>query len=63
MKDELGEQIIKEFVGLRSKTCSYLLDNNDKDKKVKGTQKCVIKRKLKFENYIKKDLEARQLEN
>ena len=40
MKDELGEQIIKEFVGLRSKTCSYLSDNNDKDKKVKGTQVC-----------------------
>ena len=48
MKDELGGQIIKEFVGLRAKTYSYLKDNNDEDKKAKGTKKCVIKRKLKF---------------
>ena len=29
MKDELGEQIMKKFVGLRAKTYSYLKDNND----------------------------------
>ena len=46
MKDELGEQIMNEFLGLRAKTYSYLKDNND-DKKVKGRKKCVIK-KLKF---------------
>ena len=62
MKDELGGQIMKEFVGLRAKTYSYLKDNNDEDKKAKGTKKCVIKRKLKFENY-KNCLEASQLEN
>ena len=39
MKDELGGQIMKEFVGLRGKTYSYLKDNNDEDKKVKGTKK------------------------
>ena len=33
-----------------------------KIKKAKGTRKCVIKRKLKFENY-KNYLEATQLEN
>ena len=36
MKDELGEQIMKKFVGLRAKTRSYLKENNDEDKKGKG---------------------------
>ena len=62
MEDELGWQIIKEFVGLRAKTYSYLKDNNDEDKKAKGTKKCVIKRKLKFQDY-KNCLEAAQIEN
>ena len=62
MKNELGGQIMKEFVGLRAKTYSYLKDNNDEDKKAKGTKKCVIKRKLKFEDY-KNCLEAAQIEN
>ena len=53
MKDELGGQIMKEFVGLRAKTYSYLKDNNDEDKKSKGTKKCVIKRNLKFRGYKK----------
>ena len=29
MKDELGEQVMKKFVGLRAKRYSYLKDNND----------------------------------
>ena len=62
MKDELGGQIMKKFVGLRTKTYSFLKDNNDEDKKAKGTEKCDIKRKLKFEDY-KSCLEAAQLEN
>ena len=62
MKNELGGQIMKEFVGLRAKTYSYLKDNNDEDKKAKGTKKCVIKRKLKFENY-KNCSETTQLDN
>ena len=48
MKDELGGQIMKEFLGLRVETYNYLKHNNDEDKKPKGTKKCVIKRKLKF---------------
>ena len=49
MKDELGGQITKKLVGLRPKTCSYLKDSNDECKKAKGTKRCVVKRKLKFE--------------
>ena len=49
-------------VGLRVKTYSYLIDEDNEDKKAKGTKLCVIKRKLKFENY-KNCLEATQLEN
>ena len=48
MKDELGGRIMK---GLRAKTYSYSKDNNDEDKKRKGTKKCVVKRKLKFQDY------------
>ena len=53
---------MKDFVGLRTKTYSYLKDNNNEDKKAKGTKKCVIKRKLKFQDY-KNFLEAAQIEN
>ena len=33
MIDVLGGQIMKDFVGLRAKTYSYLNDKNDEDKK------------------------------
>ena len=42
---------MKEFVELRAKTYSYLKDNDDEYKRAKGTKKCVIKRKLKFQVY------------
>ena len=51
MKDELGGKIMTEFVALRPKTYSYLTDDDNNDKKVKGTKKCVIKRILKFNDY------------
>ena len=53
MKNELVGQIMKEFVGLRAKTYSYLKDNNDEDKKAKDIKKYVIKRKLIFQDYKK----------
>ena len=53
MKDEFGEKIMTKFVGLRAKTYSHLTDDGSEDKKAKGTKKCVIKRKLKFERIIK----------
>ena len=45
MKNELGGKIMKEFVGLKAKTNSYLIDNGSEDKKAKDTKKCVIKKK------------------
>ena len=58
-KDELGGKTMKEFCGLRTKTYAYLIhdcdDNYDNEdiinKKAKRTKKCVIKRRLMFENY------------
>ena len=37
MKDELGGKIMKEFVAIRPKTYSYLMDDGNSDKKAKGT--------------------------
>ena len=51
-----------KFVRLREKTYSYLVDDSGKNKKTKGTKKCVMKRKLKFESY-KNYLEATKLKN
>ena len=62
MKDELGRIIMKKFAGLRAKAYSYLVDDDSEDKKAKDTKKCVIKRKIKFDNY-KNCLEATQLNN
>ena len=49
MKDELGGKIPKSY--------SYLIVNGDRNKKVKGTKLCFIKKKLKFGDY-KSFLEA-----
>ena len=51
MKDELGGKIMTEFVALRPKIYSYLMGDGWSDKKAKGTKKCVIKRRLKFNDY------------
>ena len=50
-KDELGEKIMKEFCALRAKTYTYLMEDDSEHKKAKGTKKCIIKRRLMFENY------------
>ena len=62
MKDKLGGKVMKKFIGLRAEPYRYLIDDSSEDKKAKGTKKCVIKQKLKFENY-KNCLEATKLEN
>ena len=51
MKNEVGGKIMTEFVVLRPKTYSYLMDDDNSDKNAKGTRKCVIKRVLKFNDY------------
>ena len=37
MKDELGGKFMTEFVELRPKTYSHLIDESSEDKKAKGT--------------------------
>ena len=53
MKDELGGRIMTEFITLRPKVYTYLTYDGKEDKKAKGTKKCVIKRKIKFDDYKK----------
>ena len=59
-KDELGGKIIIEFCWPRAKTYAYLIDCYDGDdydknkiinKKSKGTNKCIIKRRIRFKDY------------
>ena len=45
MIDELGGKIMKDLVGLREKTYSYLIEDGSQDKKTKDTKQCVKKKK------------------
>ena len=51
MKDEMGGDVITEFVVLRPKLYSYRKLGGDEEKKCKGIKKGVVKRTLTFENY------------
>ena len=53
MKDELGGDIITEFVALKPKGYSYITNDFIEMKKAKGTKKCMIKKMLRFEDYKK----------
>ena len=50
MKDEL-EKVMTEFSAVRPNIYSYLLDDGNSDKMLKRIKECVMKRKLKFNNY------------
>ena len=50
MKDELGGDIMKEFVSLRPKMYSYRVGNSE-PKKCKGIKKCVVKKTITFDDY------------
>ena len=54
-------QAMKKIVEFIEKTCRYLNDNNDEDRKAKSTKTCVMKRKLKFED-CKNCLQPAQIE-
>ena len=51
MKDGLGGKIMTEFAALRPKTNSYLMNDGWSDKRTKGNNKCVMKRRVKFNDY------------
>ena len=53
MKDELGGDIITDFVALRPKAYSYITNDFIEMKKAKGTKKCVVNKMLRFEDYKK----------
>ena len=46
MNDKLGGKILKKVIGLCLETYSYLKDNNDEGKILKGRKSCVIKREF-----------------
>ena len=50
MKDEFDGNHLRR-VRIRANTFSYLTDDGSEDDNAKGTKRCTIKRKLKFENY------------
>ena len=52
MRDELGGEIMKEFISLRPKMCSYRAGNSE-PKKCKGIKRCVVKKTVSFDNYKK----------
>ena len=52
MKDELGGEIMKEFITLRPKMYSYRVGSSE-PKKCKGIKKCIVKKTITFEDYKK----------
>ena len=50
MKDELGGEIMKEFVSLRLKMYSYRAGNSE-PKKCKRIKKCVVEKTISFDDY------------
>ena len=51
MRDDLVEKLMTKFASWKPKRYSHLTDDNGENKKSKGTKKCVIKQKRKFEDY------------
>ena len=51
MKDKLGGKIMTELIALRPKTCSYLIDDGNSDKKLKEQKDVQSSCALKFNDY------------
>ena len=51
-KNESGGKIMIEFVALRAKAYAYFKEDGSEHKKAEGTNKCTIRRKLIFDNYM-----------
>ena len=51
MKDEMGGEVIEEFVALRPELYSYRKSDGIEDKKCKGIKKNVVKETLTFKDY------------
>ena len=51
MKDEAGGKTIKEFVGLRAKLYSFVMDDGGETKKCKGIKKQVVESSIRHEHY------------
>ena len=52
-KDEVGGDIIDEFVGLRAKLYSYKMFEGEESKKCKGVKKSVVKKGIVHKDYKK----------
>ena len=60
MKDELGGEVMKEFISLRPKMYSYRVGNSE-PKKCKGIKKYVVKKTITFDDYKKCLFEGRNV--
>ena len=60
MKDELGDEIMKEFISLRPKMYSYKVGKSE-PKKCKGIKKCVVKKTITFDDYKRCLFEGRDI--
>ena len=52
-KDELNVRVISEFFALASKLYAFLDIDDNEERKAEGVKKCVAKKKLKFNHYMK----------